>query len=74
MFLQIFHIFHMRLSESVKGVLMLMWKPRHHFNVKTKKLADFQIYISVPISSCLWKLEGCFIRKYDFRSVCLEKF
>ena len=44
---QTFHISYVRISQNLKGVLM--WISSTYFHVKTKILADFQIYISVPL-------------------------
>ena len=46
---QTFHIFHVCISKRVKGVLMS--NLRHIIHMKTKILADFQIYVSVPLKS-----------------------
>ena len=42
---QTFHIYHVHISQNVKGVLMQ--NLRRYFRVKTKMLADFQICIRV---------------------------
>ena len=48
---QTFYISHLCISQNVKG--FLMWHLRHFYS-KTKILADFQICISVPLSSILF--------------------
>ena len=56
---QTFPIFHMRISQKVKGVLNVK-SSTYYFHMKTKILAEFQICISVPLIRT--NMAPCFIK------------